>query len=126
MPATRYPMKATVMTTGPGVIIATATASTNCCSVSQWKRSTTPPWRNGTMAKPLPNTNAPLLRQALINILDNAIKYSPPGSEIHVRVARTDGAQSETMIEVRDSGPGIPGKHAGRIFDRFYRVDDAR
>ena len=52
-------MNATVMTTGPGVIIATATASRNCRSVSQWNSFTTPPWRNGTMARPLPNTNAP-------------------------------------------------------------------
>ena len=47
------------MTTGPGVIIATATASWNWRSLSQPKRSTTPPWRNGTIASPLPKTNAP-------------------------------------------------------------------
>src|SRR4051794_8258046 len=52
-------MNPTVMTTGPGVIIATATASTNCRSVSQWWSLTTPPYRNGTMASPLPKTNAP-------------------------------------------------------------------
>src|SRR6266699_5770899 len=58
-PATRYPMNATVITTGPGVIIETATASRNCRSVSQWNCSTTPPWRKGTIASPLPNTNSP-------------------------------------------------------------------
>jgi len=58
-PAIRYPMKATVMTTGPGVIIATATASRNCCSESQLSWLTTPPCRNGTIARPLPNTKAP-------------------------------------------------------------------
>src|SRR5205807_7382050 len=58
-PATRYPMNATVITTGPGVIIETATASRNCRSVSQWNSSTTPPCRNGTIASPLPNTNSP-------------------------------------------------------------------
>src|SRR5215467_1210787 len=52
-------MKPTVMTTGPGVIIATATASTNCRSLSHRWSWTTPPYRNGTMASPLPNTNAP-------------------------------------------------------------------
>src|SRR5881396_1694525 len=56
-PATRYPMDATVITTGPGVIIETATASRNWRSVSQRNCSTTPPWRNGTM--PRPNTNSP-------------------------------------------------------------------
>ena len=52
-------MKATVMTTGPGVIIATATASRNWRSESQCSWFTTPPWRKGTIASPLPNTNAP-------------------------------------------------------------------
>src|SRR6185369_2509323 len=52
-------MNATVMTTGPGVIIATATASRNCRSVSHPRSLTTAPCRNGTMASPLPNTNVP-------------------------------------------------------------------
>src|SRR5258705_5159446 len=52
-------MNPTVITTGPGVIIATATASTNCRSVSQWCSLTTPPYRNGTMARPLPKTKGP-------------------------------------------------------------------
>src|SRR3989449_4900097 len=52
-------MNATVITTGPGVIIETATASINGGSVSQWNCSTTPPCRNGTIASPLPNTNSP-------------------------------------------------------------------
>src|SRR5215211_7877966 len=54
-------MNATVMTTGPGVIIATATASRNLSSFNQPKSLTTPPYRNGMIAKPLPNTNAPAL-----------------------------------------------------------------
>src|SRR5206468_1635433 len=58
-PATRYPMNATVITTGPGVIIDTATASMNWRSVSQWNCWTTPPYRNVTIASPLPNTNRP-------------------------------------------------------------------
>src|SRR5688572_9597220 len=52
-------MNPTVITTGPGVIIATATASTNWRSLSQPYSFTTPPYRNGTMASPLPKTNAP-------------------------------------------------------------------
>src|SRR2546425_2230470 len=52
-------MNATVITTGPGVIIETATASMNWRSVSQWNCWTTPPYRNGTIASPLPNTNSP-------------------------------------------------------------------
>src|SRR6266478_8967317 len=49
-------MNATVITTGPGVIIETATASMSWRSVSQWNWRTTPPYRNGTIASPLPNT----------------------------------------------------------------------
>jgi heavy metal sensor kinase len=65
-----------------------------------------------------------LLRQALLNILHNAIKYSPPASAIEVSVAADD---ARTMsVSVRDSGPGIAPEHAERIFDRFYRVDQGR
>jgi hypothetical protein len=59
-------MNPTVMTTGPGVIIATATASRNWRSFSHPNSRTTPPWRNGTIARPLPNTKAPA-----------SVKYQP-------------------------------------------------
>ena len=62
-------------------------------------------------------------RLALVNLLDNAIKYTPPSGAVAVRVRVGD---SEALIEVTDSGPGIPSEHAGRIFDRFYRVDQSR
>jgi hypothetical protein len=52
-------MKPVVMTTGPGVIIATATASTNCRSLSQLCSVTTPLYRKGTIARPLPKTKLP-------------------------------------------------------------------
>jgi signal transduction histidine kinase len=65
-----------------------------------------------------------VIRQAIINLLHNAIKYSPPGSKISVRVAETP--QGSVTFEVQDSGPGIPPEHADRIFDRFYRLDNAR
>src|SRR5437016_1552809 len=64
-----------------------------------------------------------VLRQALLNLVDNAIKYSPAGGAIEVRVAQT---QDSTTIDVVDSGPGIPAELQSRIFDRFYRVDKAR
>src|SRR5439155_8505569 len=54
---------AAVITTGPGVIIATATASTNWRSVSQWNFATTTPYKNGTIANPLPNTKAPAFKK---------------------------------------------------------------
>ena len=61
-----------------------------------------------------------VLRQALINLVDNAIKFSPVGGRIRIRVADTDG---EGVIEVIDSGSGIDAAARKRIFDRFYRAD---
>ncbi|MFP3912750.1 MAG: two-component system histidine kinase PnpS [Desulfobacteraceae bacterium] len=65
----------------------------------------------------------PLLEQAVVNLLDNAIKYSPDQSVIRMQVTRED---NEIRIAVRDQGCGIPRKHLARIFERFYRVDKAR
>jgi heavy metal sensor kinase len=69
-------------------------------------------------------TGDPLvLRQALMNLVDNAIKYTPEGGRIVIRVANSG---DDAIIEVRDSGPGIPEELRARIFDRFYRVDSSR
>src|SRR6266576_5804708 len=65
-----------------------------------------------------------ILRQALINLIDNAIKYSPVGAEILIRVGT--GKDGQLIIEVVDQGPGVPQEHQAKIFDRFYRVDRAR
>ena len=67
--------------------------------------------------------NAPLLEQAVVNLLDNAIKYSSPGSPVRV-TAVTDA--DEVVIRVEDKGCGIESKHLSRLFERFYRVDKAR
>jgi two-component system phosphate regulon sensor histidine kinase PhoR len=67
--------------------------------------------------------NAPLLEQAISNLLDNAIKYSDPGGTVEVRVQRRTG---EVVIKVSDTGPGIPPEHMPRLFERFYTVDQAR
>ena len=63
------------------------------------------------------------LTSALFNLLDNAIKYSDPGSCVDVRVANT---RDEISLVVQDHGMGIPAKDLDRIFERFYRVDQAR
>ena len=64
------------------------------------------------------------LRQALVNVLHNAVKYSPVGEAISVRVRNSDANQ--VTVEIQDRGPGIPLEDQSRIFDRFYRVDKTR
>jgi heavy metal sensor kinase len=64
-----------------------------------------------------------VLREAITNVVDNAIKYSPPGSSIRIRV-QADGNQAQ--LAVADEGPGIALEDRQRIFDRFFRVDRAR
>jgi heavy metal sensor kinase len=65
-----------------------------------------------------------ILRQVVINLLDNAIKYSPQGGLISVRVVRSDSGSA--CVEVEDCGPGISREHRDKVFDRFYRIDEAR
>ena len=67
--------------------------------------------------------NAPLLEQAVVNLVDNAIKYSDAGRERRVGGQPQDG---EVVIRVQDEGCGIAAKHLPRLFERFYRVDKAR
>jgi two-component system phosphate regulon sensor histidine kinase PhoR len=67
--------------------------------------------------------DATLLEQAVVNLLDNAIKYSEPESTIHLKAHQNN---SEINISVEDQGMGIAKKHLPRLFERFYRVDKAR
>jgi two-component system phosphate regulon sensor histidine kinase PhoR len=67
--------------------------------------------------------NAPLLEQAVINLLSNAIKYGVKGAEVIVRARELS---TEILIEVEDFGPGIASEHLSRLFERFYRIDQAR
>ncbi len=69
------------------------------------------------------NINAPLLEQALVNLIDNAIKYSTEKGRIRFTAT---GSPSSIMIQVQDWGSGIPQEHLPRLFERFYRVDKAR
>jgi signal transduction histidine kinase len=63
------------------------------------------------------------MAQVLGNLIDNALRYTPPGGEITLG-ARTQGAA--TLLTVRDTGAGIPPEHLPHVFDRFYRGDSAR
>jgi two-component system phosphate regulon sensor histidine kinase PhoR len=67
--------------------------------------------------------NAPLLEQAVVNLVDNAIKYSAPGSTVQVKA---EPQPSEVVIQVSDQGCGIAPEHLSRLFERFYRVDAGR
>jgi signal transduction histidine kinase len=60
-----------------------------------------------------------LLRRLLMNLLDNAIKYTPSGGAVELRAASEDGRY---VLEVRDTGPGIPPAAQARLFDRFFRA----
>jgi two-component system phosphate regulon sensor histidine kinase PhoR len=74
-------------------------------------------------AELLAQANPALLEQAVMNLLDNALKYSDPESEVHVEALRQG---RETLIHVHDQGCGIEEEHLDRLFERFYRVDKAR
>lgn len=63
------------------------------------------------------------IRQLLLNLIDNAIKYTPENGDVSLELGKVNGMAT---LAVRDSGIGIPAEEIPRIFDRFYRVDKAR
>jgi two-component system OmpR family sensor kinase len=76
------------------------------------------------------------LRQVATNLLANALQHTPPDARITVRVGRLAPAPAgpppgstgapAAVLEVADTGPGIPAQHADRVFERLYRVDASR
>jgi two-component system phosphate regulon sensor histidine kinase PhoR len=67
--------------------------------------------------------SAPLMEQAIVNLIDNAIQYSAEGGEVSIRGFRQEG---EFVVRVEDQGLGIESRHLPRLFERFYRADMAR
>ena len=63
------------------------------------------------------------IKQVLVNLLDNAIKYTQPNGEVHISVA---AFQHTAILEISDTGIGIPAESLSNVFDRFYRSDKAR
>jgi len=63
------------------------------------------------------------MKQVVVNLLDNAIKYTPPGGAVGLTVSARD---SQAILEVADNGMGIPPEALPRVFERFFRVDKAR
>jgi len=67
--------------------------------------------------------NEELLRRMIGNLIDNALRYTPQGGEVEVRL---DAAEQQAILTVSDTGIGIPPEAAKRVFDRFFRVDQSR
>ncbi|MBW8382925.1 MAG: GHKL domain-containing protein, partial [Youngiibacter sp.] len=61
--------------------------------------------------------------QMVINLVDNAIKYTEPNGKVKVRIEKSAG---KLILSVKDTGIGIPEEHLPRLFERFYRVDKSR
>lgn len=66
------------------------------------------------------------LRSAIGNLLTNAVRYTPAGGTIAVRLAKTGESRPRVVVEVKDSGIGIAAEHIPRLTERFYRVDRSR
>jgi signal transduction histidine kinase len=67
------------------------------------------------------SADAAALQQALLNLVDNALKHAPTGSVVDVRLERGADPRRPVRMSVRDAGPGIPAEDHQRIFERFYR-----
>ncbi|OBQ59982.1 sensor histidine kinase [Mesorhizobium erdmanii] len=63
-----------------------------------------------------------MLREMIVNLVDNALRYTPAGGTVTVRLAASDG---EAVLTVTDDGPGIPAEERDHVFERFYRLADA-
>ncbi len=95
-------------------------AAQACAKAAEARRITVVVACAGDVTAPL---NATLLEQAVANLIDNAVKYSGEGTRVEVSATAQD---DDVLIRVTDQGPGIEKKHLLRIFERFYRVDQAR
>jgi NtrC-family two-component system sensor histidine kinase KinB len=70
--------------------------------------------------------DAARLRIVFVNLLDNALKYTPSGGEVEVRLGASDDLPSCLRIVVTDTGPGVPATFRERIFEKFFRVEHYR
>lgn len=105
----------------PGNVASVIAAAREACSANAQKRQMAIETRCNPNLEA--RMNQPLFEQALVNLIDNAIKYSP--EKTHVEVSAELVGQ-EVIVSVRDQGRGIEPEHLPRIFERFYRTDKAR
>ena len=77
---------------------------------------------SGADALPALRGDPDKLAQLFLNVLDNAVKHSPRGGTVHVHGERDDGV---VVVRVRDAGSGLPDGAQSRLFERFYRGDNA-
>ena len=85
-------------------------------------------------AFPAVNVDRQLFMQIFVNLIDNAIKYTPDGGTLTVsaqicsseRTEESDTPSEEIVLSVEDTGIGIPMESQSRVFERFYRVDEGR
>jgi two-component system, OmpR family, phosphate regulon sensor histidine kinase PhoR len=105
----------------PGAVVAVLEAAVNTCRLKADEKQVRLELQcDAGLAAPM---NAALLEQAVVNLVDNAVKYSSPGAAVRL-IARRD--VDGVVIQVEDQGCGIAAEHLSRIFERFYRVDRAR
>ncbi len=73
------------------------------------------------------NGSASLLHSAIENVVRNAIRYTEEGTAVRIRLQAQDGPRgSQAVVQVTDSGPGVPEDSLDKLFRPFYRIDDAR
>jgi K+-sensing histidine kinase KdpD len=71
----------------------------------------------------LVHVDGEIIERVLLNLVDNALKFSPTDSRVMVRAHASNAPHEFVQIDVQDSGPGVPEEYRGRLFDRFVQIE---